>query len=93
MGLFARIFGKTKQAKLPEIEPIEYQGFLIYPEPMAENGQFRVAGRITRELQGELKTHRFIRSDLVASKADAEELMLKKAQLFIDQMSGQIFSY
>ncbi|ENM3947287.1 transcriptional regulator, partial [Vibrio cholerae] len=23
---------------------------------------------------------------------DAEELMLKKAQLFIDQMSGQIFS-
>ncbi|QIL87000.1 transcriptional regulator (plasmid) [Vibrio sp. HDW18] len=92
MGLFARIFGKMKQAELPEIEPIEYQGFLIYPEPMAENGQFRVAGRITQELQGELKTHRFIRSDLVASKADAEELMLKKAQLFIDQMSGQIFS-
>ncbi|MGL4381948.1 MAG: HlyU family transcriptional regulator [Vibrio sp.] len=92
MGLFARIFGKTKPAGLAQIEPMEYQGFLIYPEPMAENGQFRVAGRITQELQGELKTHRFIRSDLVVSKADAEELMLKKAQLFIDQMSGQIFS-
>ncbi|ENM5742598.1 transcriptional regulator [Vibrio metoecus] len=92
MGLFSRLFGKTKQQTLPEVQPFEYKGFMIYQEPIAENGQFRIAGRITQEINGELKTYRFIRSDLLANKADAEELMLKKAQLFIDQMSGQIFS-
>ncbi|AMG02273.1 HlyU family transcriptional regulator [Vibrio mimicus] len=92
MGLFSRLFGKTQQPEPAQAEPVEYKGFMIYQEPIAENGQFRVAGRITQEINGELKTHRFIRSDLVSNKADAEELMLKKAQLFIDQMSGQIFS-
>ncbi|AAF96464.1 TPA: transcriptional regulator [Vibrio cholerae] len=92
MGLFSRLFGKPKQQEPVQVEPIEYKGFMIYQEPISENGQFRVAGRITQEINGELKTHRFIRSDLVSNKADAEELMLKKAQLFIDQMSGQIFS-
>ncbi|MGL4829165.1 MAG: HlyU family transcriptional regulator [Vibrio sp.] len=91
MGLFSRLFAKPKQA-IPLVQPIEYKDFLIYQEPIAENGQFRVAGRITKEIDGELQTHRFIRSDLVSNKADAEELMLKKAQLFIDQMSGQIFN-
>lgn len=92
MGFFTRFFGKPKPQPLVQVEPIEYKGFMIYQEPMAENGQFRIAGRITKEVNGELKTHRFIRSDLLSNKADAEELMLKKAQLFIDQMSGQIFS-
>ncbi|ENM5824587.1 HlyU family transcriptional regulator [Vibrio metoecus] len=92
MGLFSRLFGKAKPQELPEVQPFEYKGFMIYREPIAENGQFRIAGRITQEINGEIKTHRFIRSDLLSNKTDAEELMLKKAQLFIDQMSGQIFS-
>lgn len=92
MGLFSRLLVSQSSKSLAQVEPIEYKGFMIHQEPISENGQFRVAGRITQEINGELKTHRFIRSDLVSNKADAEELMLKKAQLFIDQMSGQIFS-
>lgn len=92
MGLFSRLFGAKSENQIEVVEPVEYKGFLIYQEPQAEGGQFRIAGRITKEVDGELKTHRFIRSDVLPSKEDAKELMLKKAQMFIDQMNGQIFS-
>ncbi|MGO1296305.1 MAG: HlyU family transcriptional regulator [Vibrio sp.] len=92
MGLFTRLFGEKKAQVAPEVIPVEYQGYNIYQEPLAEGRQYRVAGRITKSVDGEVKEHRFIRSDVLASEQDANELMLKKAQLFIDQMGDNIFS-
>ncbi len=92
MGFFSRLFGgsdNTVDAKT--VEPVEYKGFQIYQESIAEGGQFRLAGRIEKSLDGEIKSHRFIRSDLLGSKEDANELMLKKSQMFIDQMGDKIF--
>ncbi|UUM32551.1 HlyU family transcriptional regulator [Vibrio japonicus] len=92
MGLFSRLFGRKETDKKEEdVEPVEYKGFLIYQEALSEGGQYRIAGRITKEMDGEVKTHRFIRSDVLASKTDANEFMLKKAQMFIDQMGDNIF--
>ena len=88
--LFKSLFGGAAPAA-PEITPTEYAGYLIYPEPMAEGGQYRLAGRITKEVAGELCTHRFIRSDLFASPADAERFMVQKAQTFINQTGEQMF--
>ncbi|MCG3880674.1 transcriptional regulator, partial [Psychrobacter sp. Ps6] len=54
MGFLAKIFGLTKSnIGSPEIDPTEYKGYLIFPEPRSENGQFRIAGRITKEVEGE----------------------------------------
>ena len=92
MGLFSRLFGSKKAAPEPHVEPIEYKGFLIYQEAIAESGQYRIAGRIEKEIDGEIKTHRFIRSDVLSSRSDADEFMLKKAQMFIDQMGANIFN-
>ena len=93
MGLFSRLFGGgDKSKKNVDVEPVEYKGYLIYQEAQAESGQYRLAGRITKELDGEVKTHRFIRSDVFTSKDDANEFMLKKAQMFIDQMGDSIFN-
>lgn len=91
MGLFSRLFGGKETEQSAEVEPVEYKGFLIYQEAIAEGGQYRIAGRITKEVDGEVKTHRFIRSDVLASQSDADEFMLKKAQMFIDQMGENIF--
>lgn len=56
MGLFSRLFGnKNTQPTQIEVEPIEYKGFLIYQEAIGEGGQFRIAGRITKEIDGEVK--------------------------------------
>nr|WP_250155744.1 HlyU family transcriptional regulator [Vibrio alginolyticus] len=92
VGFFSRLFGgseKTVEAK--NIEPVEYKGFLIYPESLSEGGQYRIAGRIEKHDDDEVKTHRFIRSDLLGSEQDANDLMLKKSQMFIDQMGDKIF--
>ncbi|WED24368.1 HlyU family transcriptional regulator [Vibrio sp. JC009] len=92
MGLFSKLFGGGKSDdNAATVEPVEYKGFLIYQEAKAESGQYRIAGRITKEVEGELKVHQFIRSDVVTSAADANELMLNKAKMFIDQMNGNIF--
>ncbi len=47
--------------------------------------------RIEKDYDGEVKSHRFIRSDLLGSEQDANDLMLKKSQMFIDQMGEKIF--
>ncbi len=91
MGLFSRLFGGQKEQPKVEVEPVEYKGFLIYQEALPEGGQYRIAGRITKQFGEELKTHRFIRSDVLPSETDANEFMLKKAQMFVDQMGDNIF--
>ncbi|GEA59415.1 HlyU family transcriptional regulator [Vibrio comitans] len=92
MGWFSRLFGSSESPKQAVVEPVEYKGYLIYAESIAEGGQYRIAGRITTGEGDSLKTHRFIRSDLLGSEGDANELMLKKAQMFIDQMGESIFN-
>jgi hypothetical protein len=88
--LFTALFA-SKSAPVVEVTPTEYAGYLIYPEPMAEGGQYRLAGRITKEMDGMLQTHIFIRSDLFANPADAERFMVQKAHTFIDQMGDRMF--
>ncbi len=91
MGFFSKLFGSDKTSDEKQVEPAEHKGFLIYQEAKSESGQYRVAGRITKEVDGELKQHLFIRSDVLSSKQDANDLMLSKAKMFIDQMNGNIF--
>ena len=88
--LFRSLFAGGKGAK-PAAEPVSYKGYQIYAEPKAEGGQYRLAGRICKEIDGELKTHHFIRSDLIASRDEAEQIMIRKAELFIDQTGIQMF--
>ncbi|MGL5812992.1 MAG: HlyU family transcriptional regulator [Aeromonas sp.] len=88
--LFNALFN-SQVAPAVEVTPTEYVGYLIYPEPMAEGGQYRLAGRITKEVGGEVLTHRFIRSDLFVNPADAERFMVQKAHTFIDQMGEKMF--
>ncbi|CAM3037397.1 HlyU family transcriptional regulator [Vibrio rarus] len=91
MGWLSRLFGSSNNEKKQEVEPVEYKGYLIYADSIAEGGQFRVAGRITSGEGDALKTHQFIRSDVLGSKESANELMLKKAQMYIDQTGESIF--
>ena len=95
MGFLSRLFGRQDSAPqevTKDIEAIEYKGFSIYPAGIAESGQYRVAGEIKKVIDGEEKTHRFIRSDVLPSESDANDMMVKKSQMFIDQMGDKMFS-
>lgn len=69
----------------------EHKDFQIDVAPMKESGGYRVAATITKDVEGELKTHQMIRADTIASLEEAEEVTLHKAKQFIDQMGDGIF--
>lgn len=95
--LLRRLFGSSQSpdpiAHQPRnaVEPIEHEGFLIYPEPQPEGSQYRLAGRICKQIDGELQTHLFIRSDIISDKEEACRLMVEKAKNFILHTQGDIF--
>lgn len=68
-----------------------YQGFDIHPEPLADKGQYRLHGRITRLNDGELQEYRLIRADLLPSAELAAELMVAKAKRMIDENGSRLF--
>lgn len=75
----------------PAGDPEEYNGYTIRATPFSEGGQYQTCGVITREVGGEVKTHKFIRADRFASRDDAVEVTLRKARQIIDQQGERVF--
>lgn len=65
---------------------------IIFAEPVKEGTQYRLQGRIEKEVDGETLTRTFIRADLFASQDEAIEWSLKKGQQIIDQNGRSLFS-
>ena len=63
----------------------------ITPEPIKEGHTFRIAARIEKEVNGEVKTHRLIRADTLESHGAAVEASVGKAKLLIDQLGDRLF--
>ena len=92
MGILSRLFGGGgKDGPGQKREAVEHNGFLIYPEPIRQGGQFLTAGTIAKDYPDGRKEHRFIRADTHASAADAERLMVQKAQRLIDELGDRLF--
>jgi hypothetical protein len=90
MGFFsslASLFSGSGGSQPDTAEAVEYQGYTIVPTPQSEGGQFRVAAVISKGEQ----EHRFIRSDVVASRDECIEVTLRKAKMTIDQQGDSIF--
>jgi hypothetical protein len=54
-------------------------------------GGFRVAARIEKEIEGEVRTHRMIRADTCDSMETALEITTNKAKMLVDQAGDAIF--
>lgn len=89
-GLFARIFGLGGASK-PAVAAEEHNGFAIYPEPVKEGTQWRIAARIEKEVDGEVKVHRLIRADTLESEEAARAASVGKAKQVIDEQGERIF--
>ncbi len=93
MSWLRSIFGNKPQqeAGTPKSAGREYKGFMLAAAPIKEGGQFRLAGVITKEIDGAMREHRFVRADVFSSKDEAEEFALRKAELIVDQSGDKIF--
>jgi hypothetical protein len=90
-GFLKRLFGgDTSGANAPAATE-EYEGFVITAEPISDSGQFRLAGSVTKEVNGEMREHKFIRADLFPTKDQADEFAMHKGKQMIDQLGDRIF--
>ena len=69
----------------------EYNGFKIAATPYAATGGFQIAGTITKVINGELKTHTFVRADTMSSLEEAASFSIVKARQIIDQQGDRLF--
>jgi|SRR5690349_12941714 hypothetical protein len=71
---------------------IEHKGFTIAATPYKSDGQYQTSGVVTKEIDGVLKEHRFVRADRFASLDDAVDVSLRKGQQIVDEQGERIFN-
>ncbi len=94
MSILSRLFGRSDAPKAqlaPASEPVSYKDFTIFVEPIKEGARYRVAARIEKEVDGEMRSHQLIRADTCESADAAAELTMSKARQMIDQLGNGIF--
>ncbi|ETX14205.1 hypothetical protein OCH239_04965 [Roseivivax halodurans JCM 10272] len=91
-GFFSNLFGGgNKDGRPAPAETVEYNGYHITPEPLADGGQFRIAALIECDVGGERKSHQLIRADVLSDYDAAVEASLSKARQAIDQQGTALF--
>lgn len=68
-----------------------HKGFLIKAIEMKAGSELQLAGTIEKEVDGELKTYRFVRADRMSSREDLVVLALSKGKQIIDEQGEGIF--
>ena len=95
MSFLKRLFGGGGSAEPVAAAPakqIEHKGFVISATPYKNEGQYQTCGVVSKEIEGVLKEHNFIRADRFASLDDAVEVSLKKGQQIVDEQGDRVFN-
>ncbi|MBF9051469.1 hypothetical protein GTA62_17450 [Roseobacter sp. HKCCD9010] len=88
MSLLSKLFGGGAK---PQEDPEVYKDFRIFPEPQSGPGGYRLAARIEKEIDGEVKVHHLLRADTIQSAEEAEAFSIRKAKQVIDEQGDGIF--
>ena len=91
MSFFKKLFGGGAPKAEEPVPTAEHAGFTIQATPYSHEGQWQMCGVISKEIAGEIKSHRFIRADKFGSKDEAAEWTLVKARQIVDQMGEKLF--
>ena len=93
MSFLKRLFGlgdAGNGAAAPE-PSIEHNGFTIRATPFEENGQWLTCGVVSKEIDGAVKEHRFIRADRFPGRDGAVEHSFVKGRQIVDQQGERVF--
>ncbi len=87
------LFGGAAAPAAPkQVPPREYEGHRIFAEPIREGAQYRLAGRIEKDFDGEIRSRRFIRADVFTSEDDAVEFTFRKGEQIVQQNRASLFA-
>ena len=92
MSFLKRLFGggKPESPKKVDGPTEEYEGYLIRSTPQNEGGQLRLCGIISKEVNGEMRTHQLIRADILPSADEAHKACFRKARQVIDEQGDRL---
>jgi hypothetical protein len=90
-GFFARLFGLGGGSSAAEEESVVHEGYTITSSPMSDGGQYRLHGTITKDFDGEAKSHTLIRADTFPVAEQCAEATIAKAKQVIAEQGDRIF--
>jgi len=95
MSFWSKLFGGGgsggESAGAPSGPSEEYKGFTITAVSMSAGSEYQLAGRIEKEIGGEMKRYDFVRADRFGSKDEAASLAISKGRQIIDEQGEQMF--
>ncbi|MBN9437000.1 HlyU family transcriptional regulator [Bosea sp. (in: a-proteobacteria)] len=93
MSFLKSLFGRKEAtpAEPVALKTAEHKGFTIHAMPFQEGGQHQLCGVIEKEIDGELKSYRFIRADRFPGAQEAADFALVKGRQLIDEQGEKIF--
>ena len=92
MSFWKSLFGGGGEAKEAAPAPgEEYKGFTIRATPMQVGSEYQLAGRVEKEIDGELKVHEFVRADRLSSRDEAASFAIAKGRQIIDEQGVSLF--
>ena len=93
-GFFSRLFGggasKAEDA-VPDAPDEVYKDVAIRAIPQSDGGQWRIAGQLTKTIDGVPITRKFMRADMMNSREQAAVASIGKAKLIIDQNGDMLW--
>lgn len=70
---------------------VEHKGFVVKATPFKQDGQFQTCGVVVKEIDGEMKEHKFVRADRFAGHDDAVDVSIRKGIQLIDEQGERLF--
>jgi hypothetical protein len=95
MSFFKKLFGGSSSenaAPAKAAGEAEHNGFIIKATPFKADGQYQTCGVVSKEIDGVVKEHKFIRADRFASLEDVVTVTLNKGRQIIDEQGERIFT-
>ena len=84
--------GSKKSPTAIAADPISYKDVTITATPLAEGGQFKTAGTISRVVDGVEKKTEFIRADNHSTADAAIEHSINKGKQIVDERGASLFA-
>ncbi|CAN7696198.1 HlyU family transcriptional regulator [Mesorhizobium amorphae] len=97
MSFLKRLFGGGGGDHVDEpksaapAKQVEHKGFLISATPYKAEGQYQTCGVVSKEVDGVVKEHKFIRADRFAGLDDAIDISIKKGIQLVDEQGERMF--
>jgi hypothetical protein len=95
MSFLKRLFGGGSgdaPGNAAAAKQVEHKGFLVSATPYKADGQYQTCGVVTKEVDGVLKEHKFIRADRFAGLDDAVDISIKKGIQLVEEQGERLFS-